>query len=109
MPRLTKAQMAIDTDKIVAAAAEAKAQLDAWTAIYEQAKEQLSAAHRNGLVPTKFAQAGFTFMLKEGKRTVVYPESVKLEIAQIQNKAKEAGLAEEKIGSPYWELRQVKG
>jgi hypothetical protein len=108
MTRLTKAQREVNPDQITAQLAEAKRQIDAWTNIAEQAKEQLVAAHRDGLVPTKFDSEGYTFNLQEGRRSWEYQPLVKAKIKEIQEHAKAAGYAQEKVGEPFWRLTPAK-
>jgi predicted ArsR family transcriptional regulator len=95
-------------DELVTKLLDADEQAKAWKIVADQAKEQLTSLHRDGLVATKFEHSGYTLTLQSGRKTTVWDEEAKLSIQQLQLKLKKAGHGTDKQGDPFWVPRKLK-
>lgn len=95
-------------EKLAMALADARAQRKLWEDKEAQLLEQLLAAHQAGIVPTRFVSAGWSFLLQDGRKTVIYPEPVVAAVKALQAQAVEAGITTTKQGSPFWRITPAK-
>jgi hypothetical protein len=95
-------------EQLAAKLADARNERKKWEQREAELAEQLIQAHQAGIVPTKFQADGWSFLLQEGRKTVIYPAPVLAEIKFIQEAAIASGATETRIGSSFWRITAQK-
>ena len=106
--RTAKKKPVAHVDQLAADLADARNERKKWEQREAELAEKLLAAHSAGIVPTKFATHGWSFVLQSGRETVVYPEPTLAAIKDLQAEAITAGQTTVRVGSPFWRVTAAK-
>lgn len=90
---------------IAAQLAEATNAIRQWQEIANSAKQALLQLHEAGEVPTSFKEAGCSFRLQQGRRTVVLDDDIKQLMKELEADALASGKGTVKVGQPFWTVK----
>jgi hypothetical protein len=108
LTRTAKKKPVLHIEAIATKLAAARYERKRWEEEEARIAALLIEAHEAGIAPTKFTVPGWSFLLQEGRKTVIYPEAVTSAVKALQAQAVEQGITETRVGSPFWRITAAK-